>query len=337
MTIKVGGAGDFGGRRVDEAALESESGVFVHLMNWGVTVRDWRVPVEGGQRQVVLGFEDFDPYPEHSPHLGSLAGRVANRIAGGRFSLDGVWYQLDRNEGGNCLHGGSEGLGRQVWEMETDSAANAVCFSHKSPDGAMGFPGNVAFSATYALSGHRLSLEIVGMPDRPTPISLVQHIYFNLGLAGSVLDHRVEMPYSVARTETDDDLVATGVIRPVQGTEFDFRSGRPLRDAAGKPQSFDLNYVLATGRPAEAPVVVASGEDGALGLRLWTDRPGLQFYNSVWTDIAVPGHGGRRYGRHSGLCFEDQMWPDAVNQPHFPDIICTPDRPYRHWCAIEIG
>lgn len=337
MAIKVTRAGAFEGRRVDEAVLESNSGVAVHFLGWGATVRDWLVPVAGGTRSVVLGFDDFAPYSGRSEHLGALAGRVANRIAKARFELEGKTYFLDANDEDFCLHGGREGLGRRVWEMQPDSASNAVRFTYTSPDGEMGFPGRVDFSAVYSLAGNTLSLEITGTPDRPTPISVVQHIYFNLGLTETVLDHTVHLPESVARTETDESLVINGVIRPVQGTAYDLMTPRNLRDARGNPIDYDLNFVLRTGRDHTDPIVIASGEDGALTLKLWSDRPGLQFYNGVWTDLAVPGHGGRRYAKHSGLCFEDQMWPDAVNQPHFPNVICTPDTPYRHECAIEIA
>lgn len=337
MAISITKAGEFSGHRVDEAALESDSGVKVHLMNWGVTVRDWQVPVAGGMRSAVLGFDSFAPYPKHSPYFGSVAGRVANRIAHARFELDGQSYDVDANFHGSHLHGGTEGIGRQVWDMEPDSAANAVHFRLKSPDGAMGYPGAVDFSATYTLTGNKLALELSGLPDRPTPISLVQHHYFNLGTTDSVLDHQVHMPHSVARTETDDGLLITGTILPVKGTIYDFTEPRTMRDAVGAPIAYDLNFALATRRNMDDPVAIVTGEDELLTLRQWSDRPGLQLYNSVWSDVGVSGHGGRTYGKFSGLCFEDQMFPDAVNQPHFPDVICTPDRPYKHKCAFEIS
>jgi aldose 1-epimerase len=291
----------------------------------------------GGLRSVVLGFESFDPYPAHSPHLGSLAGRVANRIGDARFTLDGTTYQLIANEGTTQLHGGPEGIGRQVWQMEPDSAANAVRFALDSPDGAMGYPGNVHMEALYTLTGNRLRLELSATTDRPTPISLVQHQYFNLGLTHSVLDHTVQMPHCVARTESDDRRVMTGVISPIADTIHDFRKPRTLRDPTGAPIDYDLNLVLATRRDFADPIAITTGEDGALTLKLRSDRPGLQFYNAMMTDIAVPGLGGKPYKKYSGICFEDQAFPDAVNQPHFPDVICTPDKPYAHWCEFEIA
>ncbi|MCD7058485.1 aldose epimerase family protein [Pelagibacterium xiamenense] len=336
MAITVNTAGEFNGKRVDEALLVSDTGAEIALLNWGVTVRDWRVPVAGGLRSVVLGFETFDPYPEHSPHFGSLAGRVANRIAGAQFTLEGQTYHLPENQTGSCLHGGPEGLGRQVWDMEIDEAANAVRFTHFSPDGAMGFPGNVNFEAVYTLKGNALSLELSAMPDRPTPISLVQHQYFNLGTTETILDHTVETLAS-AYSEVDENLVPTGALLPVYGTQYDLRKPRTLRDDAGNPLNYDVNLVLPTARKFEDPLAIVTAPDKDLTLKLFSDRPGVQFYNAVWTDCPVPGIGGRYYGKHSGLCLEDQKFPGALAHAHFPSIVVTPDTPYRHWCRFEIG
>lgn len=336
MAIAVAGAGTFEGRRVDEAVLESGTGVSVALLNWGVTVRDWRVPVEGTLRPVVLGFETFDPYPQHSPHFGSLAGRVANRIAGARFTLDGETFTLPANLGPNTIHGGPDGLGRTVWNLEPDSAANAVRFTHKSPHGHMGFPGNLDLSATYTLSENTLTLDLFATTDRPTPLSLVQHHYFNLGTGSDVLDHAVKIP-ATARSAVDENLIPSGALLPVYDTQYDFRAGRTLRDASGAPVPYDVNLVLPTRRASDAPIAEVTGPDGALTLKLWSDRPGLQLYNGVTTDCPVPGLNGRRYGQYSGLCLEDQKYPGALAHAHFPSIIITPDTPYRHRCVIEIA
>ena len=336
MAIAVEKFGEFAGQRVDQFTLRSDTGVEVDIINYGVAVRDWRVPVADGLRQVVLGFEDFPAYESHSPHLGSLAGRVANRIGGASFEIDGVTYRLPANEGSHTLHGGPEGLGRIVWEAAPDEARNTVRFTHRSPDGAMGFPGTVDFTATYSLAGNRLRLEIAATTDRKTPISVVQHQYFNLGTGPDVLDHRYQINAN-AFTETDEDLIPTGAIIPVARTQYNLQQPRTLRDAAGKPVRYDVNLVLDAGRDPGEPVATVQGPDGALTLQLWTDRPGLQFYNGVYTDIPVPGLGGRHYGNHSGFCLEDQAFPDAVHHSHFPSVWYSPDRPYSHWCEIEIG
>jgi aldose 1-epimerase len=164
----------------------------------------------------------------------------------------------------------------------------------------------------------------------------VQHQYFNLGNADTVLDHKYRVPAS-AYTEVDTALIPSGAILPVDGTKWDFREARTMRDAQGAPVEFDGNVVLDDHRDFSAPVAVVESPEGDLTLRLWSDQPGLQIYNGVSTDIPVPGLDGRHYGKHSGFCLEDQAFPDAVHRPYFPNIIHGPERPYRHWCEIEIG
>lgn len=336
MTITVSAFGEYKGKRVDQFHLVSDTGAEVDIITYGVAVRDWRVPVAGGLRSVVLGFEQFEAYPAHSPHFGSLAGRVANRINHASFDLDGRHYELPANAGPLHLHGGPEGLGMVVWDAEIDNANNAVRFTHFSPDGHMGYPGNVEFTATYRLHGNRLRLDLAAAADRRTPISLVQHQYFNLGTSSDVLDHKVQVNSS-AYTQSGADLCPTGAILPSRGTQYDLRAGRTMRDANGAAVDYDINLVLDSGRDQAEPIATVTGPDGVLALKLWSDRPGLQVYNGVWTDVSVPGLNGRRYGKNSGLCLEDQAFADAVHNPHFPSVIYGPDRPYNHWCEFEIG
>lgn len=336
MGIVVSTFGEHEGKRVDQFRMTSDTGVVVDIIGYGVAVRDWRVPVSGGERSVVLGYDALADYVAHSPHFGALAGRVANRIKGASFDLDGVTYKLPPNEGDLHLHGGPAGLGRQVWTGQADSANNTVRFTHFSPDGAMGYPGNVNFSATYSLVGNKLRLELAATTDRATPISLVQHQYFNLGTTDTVLDHTIQVNSS-AYTELGADLAPTGAILPSAGTKFDLRAPRTMRDADGKPVDYDVGVVLDTGRRHSDPIATVVSPDTALKLSLWSDRPGLQVYNGVWTDSPVPGLNGKRYGKHSGFCLEDQSFADAVHNPHFPSVIHSPERPYNHWCEIEIG
>jgi aldose 1-epimerase len=338
MAITTSAFGEYGGTRVDQFHLTSESGAEVDIIGFGVTVRDWRVPVSGGLRSVVLGFDHIEGYDKVNAHFGAIAGRVANRIKDSSFTLDGVTYELPPNVPGRKLHlhGGAEGLGRLVWQGEPDSARNAVRFTHFSPDGAMGYPGNVHFEAFYQLRGNRLRLELTARTDRPTPVSLVQHQYFNLGLEDTVLDHTIQVDSS-AYTELGPDLAPTGAILPSAGTIYDLRAPRTMRDANGRPVDYDIGLVLDQGRDVSHPVAAVTGPDQALTLRLWTDRPGLQVYNGVWTESSIPGLNGRHYGKNSGLCLEDQNFPDALHNPHFPNIVITPEQPYSHWCEIAIS
>ena len=226
--------------RVDQFTLKGAGGVEVDIINYGVAVRDWRVPVKGGVRQVVLGFDEFPAYASHSPHLGSLAGRVANRIGGASFELEGKTYKLPANEGGHMLHGGPEGLGRIVWSAEPDAAKNAVRFTHRSPDGAMGFPGNVEFTAVYSLRASTLRLDIVARTDKTTPINVVQHQYFNLGTDR----HRARppLPARVQRLHRD---------RRRPDPDRCDRAGRRTRSTISRP-----NARCATGR--ESPFATTS-------------------------------------------------------------------------------
>ena len=336
MAIAISTFGEFKGKRVDQFRLQSVTGVTVDIIGYGVAVRDWRVPVAGGERSVVLGFDSMDAYAQHSPHFGSLAGRVANRIKGASFDLNGTTYALPANAGALQLHGGEEGLGRQVWTGQMDEGNNSVRFTHFSPDGAMGYPGNVNFSATYTLKGNRLRLELAATTDQATPISLVQHQYFNLGTSDDVLDHTVQVNSS-AYTALGDDLAPTGAILPSRGTIYDLRAPRTMRDANGAPVDYDMGLALDSGRSINEPIATVISPAKDLTLKLWSDRPGVQVYNGVWTDIAVPGLDGKSYKKHAGFCLEDQAYADAVHNPHFPNVIYSPERPYSHWCEFEIA
>lgn len=330
--------GEIDGKRVDQFTLTSPEGVEVDILNWGVTVRDWRVPVAGGKRSVVLGLNSIEDYRKHSPYFGAIAGRVANRIAGAAFELGGKSYKLVANEGPNALHGGPEGLTNFIWDAVPDDATNSVVFSLTSPDGAMGYPGNLSVKATYRLDGNKLRLQLGATTDKPTPLSLVQHIYFNLGLGADVLDHQYWFAGSAYTEVNPSDLIPTGnILEAKPGEPWHFRKPKNLRDAGGAPIDYDGNLVLDTGRVLADPAGIIKSPEGDLTLKIWTDRPGIQFYNAVMTDApAGIGLGGKTYGRHSGFCIEDQAFPDAVHHGHFPNIIITPERPYAHWCEIEI-
>lgn len=327
--------GSVGGQDVHEMVLSSEAGVSVAILTYGALIRDWRVPVGGAFRHVVLGFDDFDLYPDHSPYFGAIAGRVANRIGGAQFTLEGRTYALDANEGPNQLHGGARGVARQVWRIAR-AQSDTVRLELTSPDGEMGYPGTLEMAVTYTLSGNRLEIDFEARTDKPTPVNLVQHNYFNLAGGGAVLDHRLSVAAG-AYTQLGEGQIPTGAILPIAGTELDFRAPRTFRGAKGQGQTVDFNFVLDTGRDGAAPAAVLEAPDGALTLKLWTDQPGLQIYNGWKLALTVGGLDGAEYPPFAGVCLEDQNFPDAVNHPHFPSSIVTPDKPYRHRCAIEIG
>ncbi|AEQ53132.1 aldose epimerase family protein [Pelagibacterium halotolerans] len=328
-------AGSIDGQTVHEVVLTSQTGVRISILTYGALIRDWRVPVGSTMRPVVMGFDDIALYYDHSPYFGAIAGRVANRIGNARFTLNGAVYDLPANEGPNQLHGGPEGIARQIWQIAEESE-NRVRLTLFSPDGAMGYPGNLEIAVTYTLTGNRLEIDFAAETDKPTPVNIVQHNYFNLMGQGDVLDHRLSVPAG-AFVELGAGQIPTGAILPTHGTDLDFRRPRTLRKTDGEGQEIDYTLVLDTGRDRAEPAAIAEAPDGSLTLRLYTDQPGMQVYNGWKLEVPVPGLDGAHYTAFGGLCLEDQNFPDAINNPHFPSSVVTPQAPYHHWCAIEIG
>ena len=320
---------------MDEVTLESGDAA-VSILNYGCVLRDWRVDGARGSVPVTLGFPRFEDYALHSQSHGIIAGRVANRTAGARFEMDGREYRLTPNHGSNHLHGGAVGLGRRIWEMETDDAGNAVHLLYASPDGEEGYPGAVDFEVTFRLEGARLICAMSGVPDRPTPVNLAQHSYYNLGGGGDVLDHEVEIAAS-RYTPTGPDLIPDGTIAPVAGTRMDFTTARSLGDSDPGRLGLDHNLVLDADRDRKAPAARVSCPRTGLNLRLWTDEPALQIYNGSDKSVAVPGHDGRKYGPYAGLCLEAQHYPDSLNRPDWPSIIATSEEPYNQQLMVEIS
>ncbi len=321
------------GRSVDEVVLDSAQ-ARVAIMSYGCVIRDWRIPTGGREVPCVLGFEDFAPYPEHSKSFGIIAGRVANRTARGQFTLAGRSFQLPVNNGPNHLHGGPEGLGKRLWEMEPDGP-EAVILRYHSPDGEMGYPGAVNFEVRFALAGATLHCQMTGRPDRPTPINLAQHNYYNLGSTDTVLDHRLQV--AAARyTPVDDTQIPTGAFAPVAGTVLDFRTEARVGDLDPAGEGADHNLVLDAERDPAAPAAQLTALDTGLTLKLWTDQPGIQLFTAKPMQITHPGHDGALYGPFGGLCLEPQHFPDSLNQPDWPSIISTPDAPYRQDLSLRI-
>lgn len=323
------------GRTVDEIVLESADAA-VSILNYGCIVRDWRVQGPGHSLPVVLGFPRLEDYLHHARGHGMIAGRVANRTADGRFDLDGHSYQLTTNDGPHHLHGGTIGLGRRLWEMEGEDAANAVHLRYHSPDGEQGYPGAVDFSLSFRLDGARLVCEMSGVPDRPTPINLAQHSYYNLAGGGTVRDHRLWLAAS-QYTPLRDDGIPEGTIRPVEGTRFDFTEARSFGEADPRGIGYDDNLVLDAGRDPGAPAAVLDTPRSDLRLRLWSDQPAVQVFDTAKYTIAVPGHDRADYGPFAGVCLEAQNCPDSLHNPDWPSIVRTPEAPYSQRLVVEVA
>jgi aldose 1-epimerase len=323
------------GVQVDRYTLRNEHGAMVRLLTLGGIVTELHVPDRHGKiDDVVLGFDNLRQYETESPYFGCLVGRVAFRIAGARFDLDGQPVSLAANNGPHHLHGGPKGFSRVVWKAEPiDGPEPAVKLSYVSPDGDQGYPGTLRVTARHTLTAHNeLRIDLAATTDKPTPVNLTHHGYFDLSGAanGGVLDHVVWIDadrYSVMNTET----LPTGELAPVAGTRLDFRRPMAVRarvDEAGKP-GYDLGYLH--NRPDGWLATVARVREPASGrvLEVATTEPAIIFYTGNAL-TALKGKGGKTYGPHSGLCLEPGRLPDSVHQANFPSTILRPGEQYRH-------
>ena len=324
------------GSRIDQITLTSSSGSIARIITYGATVTQlWVHDRAGESGDVVLGFDQLDSYIRNPAWFGSLVGRVANRIAKGRFTLDGKQYSLEINDPPNNLHSGWKDLSRVVWKAEPVTVAHgaAVRFTYLSPDGDEGFPGNLNVSVTYTLTdADELKIVYSARTDKATPVNLTHHSYFNLGGAADIL-HDIVYLNANYYTPVDSTLIPTGEIAPVKGTPLDFTKptavGARIQEMKGNPGGYDHNFVL-NGPPGK-PKLAARVLDPVSGrqLEMWTTEPGVQFYTGNSLDGTLIGKGGVHYQKHAALCLEAQHFPDSVNQPKFPSTILKPGAVYR--------
>ncbi|XP_058227586.1 uncharacterized protein LOC131335998 isoform X2 [Rhododendron vialii] len=318
----------------------------IKVSNYGCTITSLSVPDKHGNlADVVLGFDSLEPYQNGaSPFFGCIVGRVANRIKDGKFTLDGVQYTLPINKPPNSLHGGFKGFDKVVWDVvEHKQCENpSITFKYHSRDGEEGYPGDVSVTATYTLtSSTTLRLDMEAIPEnKPTPISLAQHTYWNLAghNSGNILDHSIQI-HALHLTPVDQNTIPTGEIMPVKGTAFDFTSENKigsLIDDVGL--GYDHNYVLDCGDEKMGLRHAAKVGDPSSSrvLDLWTNAPGMQFYTGNYVN-GVVGKGGAAYGKHSGLCLETQGFPNAINLPNFPSVVVKPGETYKHIMLFEFS
>jgi aldose 1-epimerase len=293
-------------------------------------VRDLVAPSSNGLQRVVLGLNTIEDYIAHSPSFGAVPGRFANRIANGRFTLDGVAYQLERRPGQkHTLHGGPNGFGHRIWKLGAYDSSS-VELTLESPDGDAGFPGALTATCVYRLlEPATLRVELSAVSDRPTIVNLTQHSYFNLDGSPDILDHEVTL-FADFYTPADSELIPTGEIRAVAGTPYDFRQPRPVRNPTGT--AYDTNFVAALEPDEEglAQIATVRSPRNGLTLSLFSTEPGVQFYDSAPLNVPVPGLGGAQYGAHAGLALEPQAFPDSPNRRHFTDCVLWPEDEYQH-------
>jgi aldose 1-epimerase len=289
------------------------------------------VRLKGIDHPLVLGFDNAESYVTHSPFFGAVVGRSANRIGKGRFSIDGKPYQVSLNDHGkNHLHGGFKGFGMRNWTIAA-SDASSVTLTIDSPEGEEGYPGHVKATVRYSVEpGNVIRMEASATTDAPTLVNLAQHAYFNLDDSADILDHVVQI-LADSYTPVDADLIPTGEVVAVAGSNFDFRTPRPVRRMRGDDRvKYDLNYVVSRqrGTTVREQARVTSPKNGVT-LSVASTEPGVQFYDGMWMNVTVPGLGGRRYGVNAGLCLEPQVFPDAPNHAGFPSSILRPGETYR--------
>jgi aldose 1-epimerase len=269
-----------------------------------------------------------------SRRVGATVGRVANRIAKGKFSLDGQQYSLEINDPPHSLHSGPRDVSRVVWKAEPVHERNgaAIRFSYDSPEWDQGFPGRLSVTVLYRLTNNNeLQLEYTARTDKPTPVNLTHHSYFNLDGGKNILGQVLQLN-AEKYTPVDATLIPTGEIRSVQDTPLDFTHpvaiGGHIAEIGGDPGGYDHNFVLSS--EAGKLKLAARVFGGASGrqMEVWTTEPGVQFYSGNFLDGSLTGKRGVVYGKHSGFCLETQHYPDAVNRPEFPSIILRPGSVY---------
>jgi aldose 1-epimerase len=328
------------GRPVRRFVLRN-GGLVVEAIEYGAIITRLVTPDHRGEPgDVVLGFDALQGYLTESPYFGAVAGRYANRIARGCFTLDGTSYQLACNDGANHLHGGVRGFDKVLWEgtPASDDAMPGVTFGYSSADGEEGYPGALAAQVTYLLSADgALHVRYRATTTRPTIVNLTQHSYFNLAAAGDdVLGH--ELVVKASRfTPVDEGLIPTGELRAVQGTPFDFRAPTTLGARIAAPDrqlavagGYDHNFVLD--RDDDRSLVLAARvvePATRRTLEVHTTEPGVQLYSGNFLDGSITGKGGRRYAHRTGFCLETQHFPDSPNHPAFPPVVLRPDDEFR--------
>jgi len=337
------------GTAVEVYTLTNARGMQVRAITYGAIIQAIRVPDRSGRMaDVTLGYDSLAGYLTQSPYFGAVVGRYANRIARGRFTLEGRTYRLATNNGANHLHGGLKGFDKVVWKAKSFQRGDTtgVEFQHTSPDGDEGYPGALQVSVTYTLTlDNRLEVEYRATTDRPTPVNLSQHSYFNLAGEGSgdILGHVLTIEAD-RYTPVDSTLIPTGELASVTGTPFDFRKPTAIGVRIEQPdpqlrygKGYDHNFVLnRRGAGLTHAVRVLDPRSGRT-LDIHTTEPGLQFYSGNFLDGSIRGKSGHVYGHRTALVLETQHFPDSPNHPNFPNTILRPGQEYRSRTIFEFG
>ncbi|WP_435018842.1 aldose epimerase family protein [Tundrisphaera sp. TA3] len=310
--------------------------VTAKVITLGGIVTELIVPDRDGRPgDVVLGFDKLESYIAPHPYFGAIVGRVANRVAKGKFTLDGKEYSLAVNNGPNSLHGGKKGFDKVVWKAKDTTGPDgpAITLSYTSPDGEEGYPGNLSVTVTYTVTeDNALKIDYTATTDKPTPVNLTNHSYFNLDgpASGKILDHKVQL-FADEYTPVDAEMIPTGKLESVKQTPLDFTTTMPVGARFGDlhtdPVGYDHNFVLK-GEGLKPAARVMSDKSGRV-LEVSTTEPGIQFYTGNFLDGSVTGKKGVVYAKNQAFCLEAQHYPDSVNHPDFPSTILKPGETYK--------
>lgn len=333
MSIERREFGYFRGYRCELITLKCGE-MSASFTNFGAAVQSLCVPdKDGNAADILLGYDTLEEYAEGGSCHGATVGRVANRIGGARFTLNGKEYTLTANDGVNTLHSGNFGYNKRVWTVDEviDGAEPSVTFGLISPDGEEHFPGTLTLSAKYTLTENALKIEYSAKADADTPVNLTNHSYFNLKGEGNgdIKDHIVNIN-AKQYTPVDGGLIPTGVLAYVTGTPFDFLSPKRVgedMDNGRLPNGYDNNFVLGMTREMRTAATVYEPQSGRV-MTVETDKPGIQFYIGIGLN-GEHGKNGHTYNQYAGLCLESQFFPDSPNKPDFPDCIVRAGEEYR--------
>ena len=335
---------DFGqtpeGKAVELYTLRNSHGMAATIMTYGGIVTSLKTPDKSGKfADVVLGFDNLDSYVKSSPYFGALIGRYGNRIANGKFSLDGKSYTLATNNGVNSLHGGLKGFDKQVWTARPLPTAHgpALILTYVSSGGEEGYPGTLSVTAIYSITeDNELRLDFSATTSEKTVVNLTHHSYFNLRGSGDVLDHIVTINADKF-TPVDGGLIPTGELRPVAGTPFDFTAPHKIGERIGSTDEqiklgngYDHNWVLNKLGNELSLVATVSEPTTGRAMEVWSTEPGTQFYTGNFLDGTVTGKGGWTYKFREACCFEPQHFPDSPNHPAFPTTVLNPGETYKN-------
>ncbi|MCF5071214.1 galactose-1-epimerase [Pseudomonas syringae] len=341
------------GTPVEQYILRNSHGMQATVITYGGTLQSLLVPDKQGKLEdVVLGFDDVQGYQKGTAYFGATIGRFGNRLADGKFELDGKSYQVPQNDKSNALHGGTEGFDKKVWKAEETKGKNAVGVAQTcvSADGEVGYPGNRTTAVTYSLNdNNELHIDYKASTDKPTVLNLTNHSYFNLAGAGNGdILKQVATLHASHYTPVTAKLIPTGELAPVAGTPMDFtqptaigqhiKADHPqLKFAEPKQGGFDFNWALDAKGDVKKPAAEVSDPQSGRHLQLFTTEPGVQFYTSNFLDGTVKGKGGKVYPHWGAFTLETQHYPDSPNQKNFPSTRLDPGQAYTHSVVLKFS